>query len=199
MCGATPAPQRRPQGRQSPCCLGAVAELGSGGGLSPLGALIPTGRTWMRKLWAGEKGLQPQGPQRHAAHPAATHSCTLWPYDSSPDGTQGPRDGCAGSAPPERGREGPRVPHPSPRSSIPPAQPPPQMRWDKATQTEGHRGLLPPWLLSLGELQAPMGLGTGWLGAGGRGGKGLPGQTQQEARRGHSTHLHPREEGGLGS
>lgn len=104
----------------------------------------------MRKLWAGEKGLQPQGPQRHAAHPAATHSCTLWPYDSSPDGTQGPRDGCAGSAPPERGREGPRVPHPSPRSSIPPAQPPPpdamgQGHPDRGTQGPSPTVAAEPW------------------------------------------------------
>lgn len=68
----------------------------------------------------------------------------------------------------ERGREGPRVPHPAPRSSVPPARPP-QMQWDKAAQTEGCRALLPPWLPSFGELQVPTGLGTG---SGGR--KGLP-------------------------
>lgn len=64
---------------------------------------------------------------------------------------------------------------------------PPQMRWDKATQTEGRRGLLPPWLLSLGELQAPTGLGTGWLGAGGEGREGTawPGPAGSQQRPQH--------------
>ena len=171
----SPAPQRRPQSRQSLCCPGAAAELGSQDGLSPPGALVPTDRTLTWRVWAGEEGLQPQGqagldgPQGHTAHPGATHSCTLWPHDLSPaGGAQGPRDGCAGAAPPERGREGPCVPHPAPRSSVPPARPP-QMQWDKAAETEGRRALLPPWLPSFGELQVPTGLGTG---SGGR--KGLP-------------------------
>ena len=114
MCRAKPAPQRRPQSRQSLCCPGAAAELGSQGGLSPPGALIRTDRTLTWRVWAGEEGLQPQGqagldgPQGHTAHAGATHSCTLWPHDlAPPDGAQGPRDGCAGAAPPERGREGP--------------------------------------------------------------------------------------------
>lgn len=125
----------------------------------------------MRKLWAGEKGLQPQGPQRARRTPSCYAQLhTLASLISPPRRhSRDPGTGVQGLPHQERAREGPRVlirlqGHRS-------HQPSPQMRWDKATQTEGRRGLLPPWLLSLGELQAPTGLGTGWLGGGGGAGR----------------------------
>lgn len=203
----SPAPQRRSQSRQSLCCLGAAAELGSQDGLSPPGALVPTDRTLTWRVWAGEEGLQPQGqagldgPQGHTAHPGATHSCTLWPHDLSPaDGAQGPRDGCAGAAPPERGREGQRgAPCASSGSEVigptSPASP------DAMGQGRPDRGMQGPSPALAAELWRAAGADgpRNWLGGEEGTACARLGQTRPHSRRGRSTHPRPREEGGLGS
>ena len=179
----SPAPQRRSQSRQSLCCLGAAAELGSQEGLQP----------------QGQAGLD--GPQGHTAHPGATHSCTLWPHDLSPaDGAQGPRDGCAGAAPPERGREGQRgAPCASSGSEVigptSPASP------DAMGQGRPDRGMQGPSPALAAELWRAAGADgpRNWLGGEEGTACARLGQTQPHSRRGRSTHPRPREEGGLGS
>ena len=105
----------------------------------------------------------PPGPHRARRGYSQLHALASRPRPPRRrSGTQGRV--CRG-CPTREGQRGPRVPHSAPRSWVPPARPP-EMQWDKAAQTEGRRALLPPWLPSLGELQAPTGLGTGSGGGG---------------------------------
>lgn len=183
--GGHPSPRGDPRAGRALVVWGQQLSWAQGAGLSPLEPWYPqTGRgrggcgqerrAHSHKGWAGTG--RPPGPCGAPGSYSGLHalaSRSLAPRRRSDPGT-----GVQGRPTRARPERGPVCliwlrAHGSTSLA-------PQIRWDKAAQTEERRTLLPPWLPSLRELQAPTGLGTGsgWLGAGG---KGLPCPTRLDA------------------